>query len=158
MGFKEVIRHPLLLGTLLGIAACTLLLSLVFFDKPREKIEMLYERPRIEKSLRDYFAAEMSRDYARVYRCLAPSSNYRRTHSYSQFLEDMKTNPVKILEYKVVGIYNLRPNHDPATYPAVERFAQAEVDVQIQFGDKKGNLECNYCFTFLKEGGAWYKG
>ena len=70
----------------------------------------------------------------------------------------MKSSPVKIDRYEVVDIYGLRPNHDPKTYPNVERFAQVEVDVFITFEDSQSSSECNFCFTFLKEGGAWFKG
>jgi hypothetical protein len=158
MGYKAIFKHPLLLGAFLGIAACALFLSAVFFDWPREKIEMAFERPRIEKALRDYFAAEMGRDWDKVYRSLAPSSIYRRTHTYAQFMDDMKSSPVRIVKYSVVGIYGLRPNHDPSAYPAVERFAQVEVDVDVGFADTNSTSTCNYCFTFIKEGGRWYKG
>jgi hypothetical protein len=158
MNDRGLMKKSLRCGAALGIALCVLAAALIFFDRPRRMIEMTYERPRIEKALREYFAAEMSRDYNRVYRCLAPSSHYRRTHSYEDFLADMRSNQVRIVEYKVVDIYGLRPNHDPAAYPAVERFAQAEVDVEVQFGETKTKTLCNYCFTFLKEGGAWFKG
>jgi hypothetical protein len=158
MGYNGFIRKSHILGASLGVAVCLLAWALLFFDKPREAILMAFERPRIERSLRDYFAAEMSRDYGRLYRCLAPSSPYRRTHSYDDFITDMKSNPAKILDYKVVDIYGLRVNDDRAAYPAVERFAQAEVDVEILFQDTNRKVLCNYCFTFLKEGGAWFKG
>lgn len=155
----RVRNHPyLFMGALLGAGLCILVLTLLFFDKPREALEMLYERPRIERAMADYFAAEMSRDYAKVYHCLAPSSHYRRTHSYEEFLADMKSNPVRIVSYKIVDIYGLRKNHDPKTYPDVERFAQVEVDVTLKFGDTKREVLCNYCFTFLKEKGTWRKG
>jgi hypothetical protein len=158
MNLKGLMKKFLRPGATLGIALCVLAATLLFFDKPRGMVEMAFERPRIEKALREYFAAEMSRDYGKVYRSLAPSSHYRRTHSYEDFLADMSSNQVQIVEYKVVDIYGLRPNHDPATYPAVQRFAQAEVDVEVQFGETKEKALCNYCFTFLKEGGAWFKG
>jgi hypothetical protein len=158
MKYKVIMKRYLILGAGVGITLCVLAAVLLFLDKPRGMIEMVLERPRIEKSLREYFAAEMSRDYSRVYRCLAPSSHYRRTHSYEDFLADMRSNQVQIVEYKLVDIYGLRPNHDKAAYPAVERFAQAEVDVEIKYGEAKRKVLCNYCFTFLKEGGAWFKG
>jgi len=150
-------HHSFLLGAAAGVLVL-LAASLLFFDKPRFALEMLFEKPRIEKALRTYFAAEMNRDLPKVYRLLAPSSTYMRTHSYSEFLSDMKTNPVRIVDYKVVGIYGLRTNHDPAAYPDVERFAQAEVDVTLEYTDTGRKALCNYCFTFLKEKGVWLKG
>ncbi len=158
MGFNIRTDPFLLKGAILGAVLFVLAALLLFLDKPKSMIEMVFERPRIEKALRTYFAAEMSRDYGKIYRCLAPSSHYRRTHSYDDFLKDMRSNPAKIVRYEIVDIYNLRPNHDPAAYPDVERFAQAEVDVTILFTDTKTETLCNYCFTFLKEKGIWLKG
>lgn len=158
MRYKSLVSKTHTLGASVGIALCVLAATLLFFDKPRGVIEMVFERPRIEQALRDYFAAEMGRDYDRVYRSLAPSSDYRKTHSREDFMADMRSNPVRIVKYTVVGIYGLRPNRDQAAYPAVERFAQAEVDVELRYGDSKESTLCNYCFTFLKEGGTWFKG
>jgi hypothetical protein len=150
------IRTLILAGA--GIVVLCALAAVFFFDKPRCFVEMLYERNRIEKALDAYFAAEMRGDLAEVYRCLAPSSDYKRTHTYEDFLNDMRSNPVEIIQYEVVDIYGLRPNHDPQAYPGVERFAQVEVDVVLRFEGSDSASECNFCFTFLKEGGTWFKG
>ncbi len=158
MGVSMQTNPFLLKGAILGAILLGLAASLLFLEKPRSMVLMAFERPRIEKALEAYFAAEMSKDYGKLYSCLAPSSHYRRTHSYDDFLKDMKSNPVKIIRYEVVDIYDLRPNHDPAAYPDVERFAQVEVDVTILFTDTNAETVCNYCFTFLKEKGAWLKG
>lgn len=150
--------RTLIIAGVFAAALCALIVTFAFFERPRYALEMLYERHRIERALDAYFAAEMRGDLGAVYRSLAPSSDYRRTHTYEEFLKDMKSNPVKIDRYEVVDIYGLRPNHDPKTYPNVERFAQVEVDVFITFEDSQSSSECNFCFTFLKEGGAWFKG
>ena len=121
-------------------------------------IELFLERNDIEKALHSYFAAEMTRDFKEIYACLAPSSVYRCSHTYEEFLSDVKNSPVRIADYEIVDIYNLRKNIDPATYPGVERFVQAEVDVVVLFTDTKDKQTVNYCFTFLKEKGIWYKG
>jgi len=99
----------------------------------------------------------MAHDYKKVYTCLAPSSTYRKTHTYEQFLRDISSSAVRIKSYKIVDIYRLRDN-DTNDYPAVSRFVQVEVDVDIAFEDTGSQSTCNYCFTFLKEGGIWYKG
>lgn len=132
--------------------------GLAAFEKTRACVVPWWERPRIEHALETYFAAEMAGDYDKVYQCLAPSSPYRKTHSYQDFIKEMQTSPVKIMDYKLLDIYGLRPNHDRRAYPAVERFAQVEVDVTILFTDTRQKSTANYCFTFLKEGGAWFKG
>ncbi|HHO76924.1 MAG TPA: nuclear transport factor 2 family protein [Deltaproteobacteria bacterium] len=145
---------------IISTAAVMVLVSatLLFFDKPRYALEMLYERPRIEKALRAYFAAEMNRDYEKVFKCLAPSSQYRMTHDYDEFLADMENGTVKIVKYEVMEIYGLRPNHDLTTYPDVQRFAQAEVDITLEDTQTKTTGLYNYSFTFLREGGTWFKG
>ncbi|HWR67499.1 MAG TPA: hypothetical protein VN416_00625 [Desulfomonilia bacterium] len=132
--------------------------SLTLWDKPRYRIELALERADIEQAAQAYFKAEMERDYKKLYTYLAPSSTYRRTHTYDQFLQDVSGTPVTIRTYRIVDIYRLRGNHDPATYPAVKRFVQVEVDVDVGFTDTGTTSTCNYCFTFLKEGDRWYKG
>jgi len=132
--------------------------ALALWDAPRYRLELFLERDDIERTAMDYFQAEMGRDYRKVYECLAPSSTYRRTHTYEQFLQDVSDSPVGIKTYRIVDIYRLRGNHDPATYPAVRRFVQVEVDVDVGFADTGATSTCNYCFTFLKEGNRWYKG
>jgi hypothetical protein len=132
--------------------------SLTLWDKPRYRIELALERADIEQAAQAYFKAEMERDYKKLYTYLAPSSTYRRTHTYDQFLQDVSGTPVTIRTYRIVDIYRLRGNHDPATYPAVKRFVQVEVDVDVGFTDTGTTSSCNYCFTFLKEGDRWYKG
>lgn len=155
MAYRFLSRQMLLLAAGLCLVAVTCLTA---FDKPRALLALFWERPRIEQALRTYFAAEMAGDYDKVYQCLAPSSPYRRTHSYQDFITDMQTSPVKIVDYKLVDISGLRTNQDNHSYPAVERFAQVEVDVTILFTDTRQKSSANYCFTFLKEGGAWFKG
>jgi hypothetical protein len=135
-----------------GISALTL------WDEPRYRIELAFERSEIEQTAQAYFKAEMNHDYKKLYTYLAPSSTYRRTHTYEQFLKDVSGSPVGIMTYHIVDIYRLRGNHDPATYPAVKRFVQVEVDVDVGFADTGTVSTCNYCFTFIKERGRWYKG
>ena len=156
---KERTRaRTLILAGAIAAVVCALAAALLVFEKPRYFLEMLYERPRIEQAMHAYFAAEMRGDLVAVYRSLAPSSIYRQSHTYEDFLADMRSNPAKIVKYTIVDIYGLRPNHDPQSYPGVERFAQVEVDVTLQYTDEHGTTEWNFCFTFLKEGGQWFKG
>lgn len=138
------------------IAAC--MVTLALWDEPKYRLELVLERSDIEQTAEAYFKAEMDRDFKKLYSYLAPSSTYRRTHTYEQYLEDVSNSPVGIKTYSIVDIYKLRGNHDPATYPAVDRFVQVEVDVDVGFTDTGTTSTCNYCFTFIKEGGRWYKG
>ena len=158
MGRERTKNRTLILAGAAAAVLCALIVALLVFERPRYFLEMLYERPRIEQALHAYFDAEMKGDLDAVYRCLAPSSIYRQDHTYEDFLADMRSNPAKIVRYTIVDIYGLRPNHDPQSYPGVERFAQVEVDVILEYADTHQSAECNFCFTFLREGGQWFKG
>ena len=134
------------------------LVLLIAWDGSWNRIELFMEKGSIESAVRTYFQAEMQQDYPKLYACLAPSSAYLRTHTYQQFLRDVENSPVKIQSYRIVDIYRLRRNHDRKTYPSVDRFVQVEVDVDLNFADTGTKSTCNYCFTFLREKGTWYKG
>jgi hypothetical protein len=140
------------------LAAFILVLCIAALASQARRIELLMERGDIENALHHYFAAEMNQDLKEVYACLAPSSVYRCTHTYKEYLRDVKDSPVRIADYTIVDIYNLRENSDRATYPDVDRFVQAEVDVVVLYTDTNDKRTVNYCFTFLKEKGTWYKG
>ncbi len=149
---KKTILITVAVITAAGIAAIAL------WDVPRYRLELALDRSTIEQTVQAYFKAEMEKDYKRLYTFLAPSSTYRRTHTYDQYLQDVSGSPVGIKTYHIVDIYRLRGNHDRATYPAVDRFVQVEVDVDLGFADTGSTSTCNFCFTFIKEGGRWYKG
>jgi hypothetical protein len=149
---KKVIR---IIAAVMVAAAVA---ALVVWDAPRNRLELMLERNTIEQTARDYLNAEMGRDYNKVYSYLAPSSTYRKTHTYEQFVQDVSGSPVTIKHYKIVDIYRLRDNDNRKEYPVVKRFVQVEVDVDVGFADTGTTSTCNYCFTFLKEGDRWYKG
>ena len=100
----------------------------------------------------------MERDFKKVYAYLAPSSAYKKTHSYEAFLKDVENSPVRIQTYRIVDIYRLRDNDNRENFPLVGKFVQVEVDVDIRFTDTGAKSTYNYSFTFLKEKGVWYKG
>lgn len=146
----------ILIGTLLCLAVATIF---IFWEPPRNKMEfVLFERTAIEQSVRSYFQAEMEKNLPQVYAKLAPSSIYKQTHSYNDFLQEFKNSVVKIQDYRIVGIYRFRTNDNKASYPAVEKMVQVEVDVDLNFTDTDSPNTYNYCFTFMKEKGVWYKG
>lgn len=143
--------------------AVILILSIVLIgvfslSPARNRISLYLERGSIEQAVQRYFACEMNRDFENLYNCLAPSSVYRQSHSYEDFLADVENSPVTVLEYTVVGIYNLRANSDSRAYPGVDKFVQAEVEVILYYTDTSQKAHCNQCFTFIKEGGTWLKG
>jgi hypothetical protein len=122
------------------------------------KLEIFLEKPHIEKAADKYFAAEINRDFKGVYDCLAPSSIYCSTHTYGKYLEQVQGSPVRIKDYHILNIHDLRENHDKVKYPKIEKFVRVEVDVTILYHDSNETMEVNQEFTFIKEGGTWYKG
>jgi hypothetical protein len=141
-----------------AVIIASVIAAIVLWDAPRNRIELFLEKETIELTTRAYFKAEMGRDYKQIYAFLAPSSTYRKSHTYEQYLQDVTASPVQIKSYRIVDIYRLRDNDNTAEYPSVKRLVQVEVDVDVGFADTGTTSTCNYCFTFLKEGGRWYKG
>ena len=137
--------------------AALLAAGFLIWDVPRGKVEILLEKSAIEKAALTYLKAEKEGDLKQAYALLAPSSAYKKTHSYEAFLKDVAGYPsVKINTYQIVDIYRLRDNDNRGAYPDVDKFVQVEVDVT--FANAGENSVFNYSFTFLKEKGSWYKG
>ncbi|MHB8137970.1 MAG: hypothetical protein ACYDGO_06215 [Smithellaceae bacterium] len=131
--------------------------GLVIWDVPRNKVEMLLEKSAIEKAANNYLKAEKEGDLKQAYALLAPSSDYKKTYSYDEYLKDIATYPpVKISTYQIVNICRLRDNDVRDKYPGVDKFVQVEVDITYTHSGE--NSIFNYSFTFLKEKGNWYKG
>jgi hypothetical protein len=118
---------------------------------------LFFEKPIIEKAVREYFDAEIERDLEKVYGYLAPSSEYRLSHTYEEYLAEMESSPVRIAAYDLIEIHDLRTNEDRERYPSVEKFARVEVEITFFYTDTKGNLTVNFDFRFIKEKGKWYK-
>jgi len=150
---KKTIKMAVI-AALLAFAAAGLFL----WDVPRNKIEFVMEKSGIEQAARAYLQAEMERNLEQVYARLAPSSTYRKTHNYEEYLRDVGDSPVRIKSYKIVDIYRFRDNDNRENYPAVDKLVQVEVDVDVSFTDTGKKSTYNYCFTFLKEKGVWCKG
>lgn len=139
------------------VFAVLVISGFTLWDVPRNKVAMFLEKDTIEKTARAYLNAEMKKDSGTVYSFLAPSSDYKRTHSYEEYLKDIAENPpLSINEYKIIRIYRLRDNDNKNNYPGVDKFVQ--VEVEVIFANTGPNSIYNYSFTFLKEKGKWYKG
>src|SRR5512140_2642116 len=81
----------------------------VLWDVPRNRVEMFLERGAIEKVAHTYLKAEMDGNSRQVYAFLAPSSIYKKTHSYEEYLKDIGSDPpTAIKTYKIVNIDRLR--------------------------------------------------
>jgi len=116
------------------------------------------EESAVHERAQRYLDAEVKRDLKAVYGYLAPSSIYCSTHNYETYLAEAESSPVRILEYKIQRIAHIRDNPDKKTYPRIEKFAQVEVDMKVFYTDTQQTAEVNFDFTFIKEGGNWYKG
>jgi hypothetical protein len=141
------------------IGVCVMLIIPAFFiwDAPRNKVALILEKDTIEQTAQAYLNAEMKKDSRQVYDLLAPSSDYRKSHTYEEYLKDVAENPpLSLNEYKIIRIYRLRDNDNRQNYPGVDKLVQ--VEVEVTFTDSGPNSIYNYSFTFLKEKGKWYKG
>jgi hypothetical protein len=137
--------------------AIILVTGFIFWDVPRNRVEMFLERAAIEKSAHAYLKAEMEGNSQQVYAFLAPSSTYKQTHSYEEFIKDIAGYPpMAINTYKIIRIYRLRDNDNRKNYPGVDKLVQVEVEVTFTHAGPDSIF--NYSFTFLKEKGNWYKG
>lgn len=112
----------------------------------------------VEQAARAYLEAEVRRDFDAVWASLAPSSVYRETHDYLSYREEAVRSPVRIERFWILRVAGVRPNHDPARFPKIERFAEVEVDLVLFFTDTETRTDVNYRFAFIREGGRWYKG
>jgi hypothetical protein len=142
---------------ILFVVVAIMIASLLIWDVPRNKAEMLLEKNAIETAANNYLKAEKEGNLKQAYALLAPSSAYKKAHSYDAYLKDIASYPpVKIGTYQIVGIYRLRDNDHRDHYPGVDKFVQVEVDLTFERSGR--NSVFNYSFTFLKEKGSWYKG
>lgn len=139
------------------VFAALIVSGFALWDVPHNRVEMFLERDTIEKAAHAYLKAEMEKNPQQVYALLAPSSDYKQTHSYEEFIKDIAGYPhIAISTYKIIRIYRLRDNDNRQNYPGVDKFVQVEVEVTFKHTGQ--NSIFNYSFTFLKEKGNWYKG
>lgn len=116
------------------------------------------EEREIYAAVRKYLDAEVARDLTTVYGTLAPSSIYCATHDYETYLVEAEASPVRIRAYKILRIRHIRENEDKKTFPGIDKFANVEVEMTLLYTDTRQAAEVNFDFTFIKEGGRWYKG
>ena len=100
----------------------------------------------------------MNRNLKAVYDHLAPSSVYCATHDYAAYLAEAEASSVRIVAYRILNVAGIRDNGDRQAWPAVEKFAQVEVDLEFLYVDTGETTQVNFDFTFIREKGRWYKG
>jgi hypothetical protein len=139
------------------VGAAMMISGFMIGDASRNKVVLFLEKDTIEQTVRSYLNAEIKKDSRQVYDLLAPSSDYRKSHTYEEYLKDVaEIPPLSINQYKIIRIYRLRDNDNRQNYPGVDKFVQ--VEVEVTFTHAGPNTVYNYSFTFLKEKGKWYKG
>ena len=112
----------------------------------------------VYRAARAYLDAEVNRDLKAVYSHLAPSSVYCDTHDYAAYLAEAEASSVRIVAYRILNVAGIRDNGDRQAWPAVEKFAQVEVDLEFLYVDTGETTQVNFDFTFIREKGRWYKG
>ena len=139
------------------ICVALIISGFVIWDVPRNQVVLYLEKEKIEQTAHAYLRAEIEKETKQVYDLLAPSSDYRKSHTYEAYLKDIADNPSPAIRtYRIIRIDRLRDNDNRQNYPNVDKFVQ--VEVEVTFSHSGPNMIYNYCFTFLKEQGRWYKG
>lgn len=115
------------------------------------------DRAEVLRAAKEYLDAENSGDWAKVWAMLAPSSVFKRSHTYDSFVEIIRTNPTRIQAYEIEEVLSVEDNLDRAAMPKVEKIAAVRVRVILK--DNVGPVrQRTSILTFLREGGRWYKG
>jgi hypothetical protein len=138
------------------IALCILVLSVP--GSIRSESGDAAEKEAVLKAARIYLDAEVRRDYPRLYACFAPSSIYVRSHTYRQFLEDVRTAPDRLVAYRIVRVSYIQDQEDRKKFPTIDKVAQVEVEATFLNAPTQKRSEVNIGFIFLREKGKWYKG
>ena len=109
------------------------------------------------EAIHAYFQSEKDRNVNKVWELLAPSSEFKKAYSYPFYQEMIRRNPFHLRHYKIDGILEIRDNDDKTGLPNVEKIALVQVTVTLS-AEGSTDLTQVRVFTFLKEGGQWFKG
>ena len=115
------------------------------------------EKAAIMKEARSYFEAELSGDPKAVWSALAPSSVFKRDHSFDDYLAMQSRSDLAVKSYEVIEVVEIMDNNDRTVLPDVDKLAAVKVRVKISPKDGR-ETEHNNIFIFLKEKGKWFKG
>ncbi len=149
------VKHPG--ATIVSVVICTLAVASFLPASALSDTISGAEEAALVLAAREFLDAEMRQDYPAVYRCFAPSSPYVHEHTYDDYLQDARVSEDRIMAYTIVGVTYVHDNEDMKKWPAVERFAQVEVEMTFLHIPTDRRSEINIGFIFFKEGGKWYK-
>ena len=144
----------------LAAVACLAMISIMVFCLPEHAISGAQNDPEAQAVMQaaiNYFDAEVRRDYASVYGCFAPSSDYVRLKNYEQYLGDVKKAGDRVVKYRIVAISYIEKNSNRLLSINIEKVAEVETDVTLLNTETGKRSDVNIGFIFLKEKGKWYK-
>lgn len=153
-------HHKKDVKVLSSVSACIVLLSLIFFLVPNIAISGNKNDPEAEavmQAARTYLNAEVRSDYAAVYACFAPSSDYVRLKSYKQYLGEVKSAGQLVVKYRIINISYIEKNSNRMLSTDIEKIAEVVTDVTILNKSTGKQSDVNIGFIFFKEKGKWYK-
>jgi len=157
MGNKHQKKDAKVLSSLAGYLA---LLLLIFLSVPQLAISGAKNDPEAEavmRAARTYLNAEVRGDYASVYACFAPSSDYVRLKSYKQYLGDVKKAGQLVVKYRIINISYIEKNSNRMLSTDIEKIAEVVTDITLLNKSTGKQSDVNIGFIFLKEKGKWYK-
>ncbi len=115
------------------------------------------ETEELTSAVEAYFEAEKAGDWAKVWKLLAPSSEFKTRFSFEMYLEIVQANAVRVKSYRILEIEGVHDSRETANLPSIEKTAAVRVKVTLTVEGGKDSEHVN-TLTFLKEGGRWYKG
>ena len=157
MGNKHQKKDAKVLSSVAGYLA---LLLLIFLSIPELVISGVKNDPDAEAVMlaaRTYLDAEVRSDYASVYACFAPSSDYVRLKSYKQYLGDVKKAGQLVVKYRIINISYIEKNSNRMLSTDIEKIAEVVTDITLLNKSTGKQSDVNIGFIFLKEKGKWYK-
>ncbi|MCX5874268.1 MAG: hypothetical protein NTY51_13700 [Deltaproteobacteria bacterium] len=107
--------------------------------------------------IKNYFEAEITRNEDQVWNLLAPSSIFKKSYSYENYLELVRLNPIRVTSYELKFPPEIKENQDKENLPNVEKIASVVVQVRL-LGEGGKETENISVFVFLFENGRWFKG
>jgi hypothetical protein len=115
------------------------------------------ERSRLVQAAQSYFQAEVDGNLRLIWEMLAPSSDFKKTHTFQIYKEMAEKSTIRITSFEIETVVEIEENRNKAKLPLVKKVGYVRVFVTLE-GPEFPISERHITMTFLKEGGRWYKG
>ncbi|MFH1135588.1 MAG: nuclear transport factor 2 family protein [Pseudomonadota bacterium] len=112
----------------------------------------------VRRAAAAYLEAERAGDVEGVWNLLAPSSDFKKGYTLDMYREMASQGRGRIKDYVIEDISGLSSQFDYDYYRGVDRIAEVKVLVTVVFDETGETSSRRTSFTFVKEGGQWYKG